>query len=222
MRNASLLLTTVLCLVSAAAKAGPVGYALSIATAYALADPFPNRIDGAFTEPDTGYLEIANTGDSTFTGDLGTIAVSAFAGDLSFAATGIVLAPGDRVSIAIPDDASDVGGFNGPAYQARPGVEIWLRGVVSLSSAREAVDLLVADADIHSGVYRVDPRGLITDSYVLQGGDPWGFDVGDRFELSQARGGFVFHETVPEPSSVALLAVPLVALRFRRALRGAV
>ena len=73
MRNASLLLTTVLCLVSAAAKAGPVGYALSIATAYALADPFPNRIDGAFTEPDTGYLEIANTGDSTFTGDLGTI-----------------------------------------------------------------------------------------------------------------------------------------------------
>ena len=222
MRYASLFLAAVLSLVSGAVCAGPVGYALSVTTAYALTDPFPNRIDNAFTEPDTGYVEIANIGDSTFTGDLGTIAVSAFAGDLSFAAAGIVLAPGDRVSIAIPDDASDVGGFNGPAYQARPGVEIWLRGVVSLSSAREAVDLLVADADIHSGVYRVDPRGLITDSYVLQGGDPWGFDVGDRFELSQARGGFVFHETVPEPSSVALLAVPLVALRFRRALRGAV
>ena len=221
MRYIRLLLATVLCLVSASAVAGPVGYALTVSTAYALTDPFPNRIDNAFVEPDTGYVEIANTGDSTFTGDLGTIAVSAFAGDLSFTAAGIVLAPGDRVSIAIPDDASDVGGFNGPAYQARPGVEVWLRGAVSFASAREAVDLLVADADIHSGVYRVDPRGLITDSYVLHGGDPWGFDPGDTFELSQAQGQFVFQEPVPEPSTIALLAAPLAALRFRRTRRAA-
>ena len=197
-------------------RAAPVGYALSIATAYAVSDPFPNRIDFAFVEPDTGYLQIANTGESTFVGSVGTIAVSAFAGDLSFAASGIVLAPGDSISIAIPDDASDVGGFNGPAYFARPGVEIWLRGFVSLGGDTEAVDLLVADADIHSGVVRVAPSGLQTDSFVLQGGDPWGFDPGDAFELSQARGNFVFAQAAPEPGGLAIASLPLALLAVLR------
>ena len=145
--------------------------------------------------------------------------MSAFAGDLSFAASGIVLTPGDAVSIAIPDDASDVGGFNGPAYQARPGVEIWLQGVVSVDDTVESVDLLVADADIHSGVFRVDPLGLLTDSYVLQGGDPWGFDTGDDFELSQANGTYVFQQAVPEPGGMGLLVLPsscLLAMVRRR------
>ena len=219
MRMLLLLLALAPCLLAGPASAGPLGYAITIATAYALTDPFPNRIDSAFTEPDTGYVEIANTGDTTFTGSVGTIAVSAFAGDLSFAASGIVLTPGDAVSIAIPDDASDVGGFNGPAYQARPGVEIWLQGVVSVDDTVESVDLLVADADIHSGVFRVDPLGLLTDSYVLQGGDPWGFDTGDDFELSQANGTYVFQQAVPEPGGMGLLVLPsscLLAMVRRR------
>ena len=208
-----------LALLSGSASAAPVGYAISIATAYGLSNPFPNRIDRAFTEPDTGYLLIGNTGTSTFTGSVGTTAVSVFAGDLSFSATGIVLAPGDSISIAMPDDSSDVGGFNGPAFQARPGVVIWLRGFVSAGSEIQAVNLSVADADIHSGVVRLDPRGLWTDSFVLQGGDPWGFDAGDAFELSQAPGRFVFQQAAPEPAGFALLALPvaaLIALRRRR------
>ena len=196
--------------------AAPVGYAIAVTTAYALTDPFPNRIDRAFTGEDTGYLQIANTGGSTFRGSVGTIAVSAFAGDLSFAVDGVTLAPGESISIAIPDDASNVGGFNGPAYQARPGVEIFLRGAMSLGAAHLAVDLLVADADIHSGVPRTDPAGLITDSFVLQGGDPWGFDTGDEFELTQARGTFVFQQAVTEPAGIALLAVPFGLLARRR------
>ncbi len=193
-------------------RAGPVAYAISIATAYASTNPFPNRVDAAFVEPDTGYVQIANTGDSTFVGSVGTVAVSVFAGDLSFATTGIVLAPGDSLSIAIPDDASDVGGFNGPAYFARPGVEIRVRGFVSLGGQTAPIDLLVADADIHSGVVRVAPSGLSTDSFVLQGGDPWGFDPGDAFELSQAQGHYTFAQAAPEPAGWIAWAVPLVLL----------
>ncbi len=196
----------------------PVAYAIAISTAYASVDPFPNRIDFAFVEPDTGYLQIANIGESTFFGSVGTIAESAFAGDLSFSASGIVLAPGASISIAIPDDASDVGGFNGPAYFARPGVEILLRGFVALAGRSEAVDLRVADADIHSGVWRLAPSGLPTDSFVLQGGDPWGFDSGDAFELSQAQGHFVFQQAAPEPvgRSVLLLSLALLSILRRR------
>ena len=197
--------------------AAPVAYALSVTTAYALGNPFPNRIDSAFTEPDTGYLQIANTGYSRFEGSVGTIAVSAFAGDLSFSASDIVLAPGDSISIAMPDDSSDVGGFNGPAYYFRPGVEIWMRGSVSLGATSERVNLLVADADIHSGVIRIAPSGLRTDSFVLQGGDPWGFDPGDAFELSQAQGHYTFSQAAPEPAGLALLALPIgILVAFRR------
>ena len=203
-------------LLPSVAIAAPVGYALSVTTAYALGDPFPNRIDNAFTEPDTGYLQIANTGNTTFIGSVGTDAVSAFAGDLSFSASGIVLAPGDSISIAIPFDASNVGGFNGPAYQARPGILIWMRGFVAAGALTEAISLAVADADIHSGMVRLDPLGLLTDSFVLQGGDPWGFDTGDAFESSQAQGTFVFQQAAPEPAGLALFGLPLAALIARR------
>lgn len=206
----------IVALLPSVAIAAPVGYALSVTTAYALGDPFPNRIDNAFTEPDTGYLQIANTGNTTFIGSVGTDAVSAFAGDLSFSASGIVLAPGDSISIAIPFDASNVGGFNGPAYQARPGILIWMRGFVAAGALTEAISLAVADADIHSGMVRLDPLGLLTDSFVLQGGDPWGFDTGDAFEGSQAQGIFVFQQAAPEPAGLALFALPLAALIARR------
>lgn len=206
----------IVALLPSVAIAAPVGYALSVTTAYTLGDPFPNRIDNAFTEPDTGYLQIANTGNTTFIGSVGTDAVSAFAGDLSFSASGIVLAPGDSISIAIPFDASNVGGFNGPAYQARPGILIWMRGFVAAGALTEAISLAVADADIHSGMVRLDPLGLLTDSFVLQGGDPWGFDTGDAFEGSQAQGIFVFQQAAPEPAGLALFGLPLAALIARR------
>ena len=206
----------IVALLPCVAIAAPVGYALTVTTAYALGDPFPNRIDNAFTEPDTGYLQIANTGNTTFIGSVGTDAVSAFAGDLSFSASGIVLAPGDSISIAIPFDASNVGGFNGPAYQARPGILIWMRGFVAAGALTEAISLAVADADIHSGMVRLDPLGLLTDSFVLQGGDPWGFDTGDAFESSQAQGIFVFQQAAPEPAGLALFGLPLAALIAHR------
>jgi hypothetical protein len=90
----------------------------------------------------------------------------------------------------------------------------------------QPVALLVADADIQSGVWRTDPRGLSTDSFVLQGGDPWGFYTDHAFNLSQADGVYVFAESVPEPGSAALLAtgltLALVAYRRQRLIPGAV
>ena len=212
MKNLLLLLAVMLTLWPRQGSAAPIGYSFTVTTAYALENPFLNRIDNAFVEPDTGYLSITNTGNSTFIGTIGTVAISAFAGDLSFSRSGISLTPGMGVSIAIPDDASDVGGFNGPAFFFRPGVEVYLNGIVTNGNASEVVSLLVADADIHSGVVRTDPRGLESDSFVLQGGDPWGFDSGDAFELSQANGTFVFYEAVIEPRGLIILLVPLLAL----------
>jgi hypothetical protein len=225
----NLLLAAVLC--PTASHATVVGYNLTVTTAYALADPFPDRLDHAFTEPDTGYFQITNTGASTFTGQVGDIAVSVNAGNLSFTSATITLVPGQSVSVAIPDDASDVGGFNGPAYYLRPGVEITLTGSVALAGLTEAVNLLVADANIHSGVFRTDSYGLTSDSFVLQGGDPWGFDTGDVYELSQADGVYAFTEAsgingltqpVPEPPPLWVLAAALPSLWWLRRRRVAV
>ena len=216
MRHILVALTAFSALWPTAGRSTVVGYSITITTAYATGDPFANRLDNAFTEGDTGYLQIANTGDTTFSGVAGTIAVSAFAGDLSFTTNMLLLPPGASVSIAIPDDASDVGGFNGPAYFARPGVEITLGGTMSDGSGYEPVNLMVADSDIHSGLTRTDSYGLTSDSFVLQGGDPWGFDTGDPYELGQADGVYIFAEAVPEPSSLTGLAAALVLSAAQR------
>jgi len=54
----------------------------------------------------------------------------------------------------------------------------------------------IYDGDIHSGVLRdvqappslLSGAALLSDSFVLQGGDPFGGDTGDTFEVSQAPG----------------------------------
>jgi hypothetical protein len=72
----------------------------------------------------------------------------------------------------------------------------------------EAVDLTVFDGDIHSGVPRTSPcDGILSDSFVLQGGSPTGCDNGDDFETTQTPGNFSFVQngTTPEPGSMLLL-----------------
>jgi hypothetical protein len=205
------------------AQAAVVGYSITVTTAYAAGDPFPNRIDNSFTEPQTGYFQIENTGDTTFSGVIGDIAVSSFAGDLSFTSGSLILPPDASVSVAIPDNSDDVGGFNGPYYYYRPGVEITLDGTISDGALSEPVSLLVADADIHSDVPRTDGFGLTSDSFVLQGGDPWGFQNSDAFALSQADGVYTFSQSVPEPRSVLLLAaaaLTIAAIHRRPAFRS--
>ena len=210
----------------AGAGAAVMPFAIAITTAYATSDPFPNRLDQAFAGEDTGYFLIANEGAAAFSGTIATVAVSAFAGDLSLRPSPVVLPSGAAVSIAIPFDASNVGGFNGPAYDFRPGVIIVLSGTLSLGGLSSSAVLAVADRDIHSGVFRTDPAGLVTDNFVLQGGDPWGFDTGDAFELSQAWGRYLFTDApvelaldLPEAGAIWVLVLGwslLAGIRTRR------
>jgi hypothetical protein len=65
-------------------------------------------------------------------------------------------------------------------------------------------------------VPRTDGSGLTSDSFVLQGGDPWGFQNADAFALSQADGVYVFTQPAPEPGSASILGVALTIAAIGR------
>jgi hypothetical protein len=77
------------------------------------------------------------------------------------------------------------------------GIRIDVTGTFSDFTALSAT---VYDKDIHSGVFR-SANGTLSDSYVLQGGDPFGGDTGDGFETTQASG----HTTIGPDAAHQLL-----------------
>jgi hypothetical protein len=205
------------------AQAAQLGYNLQVTTAYGFSNPFPNEIGFGFSpSPDTSFFQVKNIGSTTFTGTISDVAVSQFAGDFSGSVGGLTLAPGQIVSFSTSPESSNVGGFNGPFNNGtpQPGIEIHLMGFIN---GTEAVNLSVNDSAIHSGVPRTNPFGVTLDNYVLQGGDPFGRDAGDSFEVTQANGVFTFFEpaggVVPEPSSWLLLTLGVPALWAARRLR---
>jgi hypothetical protein len=205
MSRFALILAAFVTVAATASRANPVLYSLTVTTAYSSGDPFSHRLDAGFVEPyGTGYYQIANTGASTFTGTIGDIADSPFGGNLSFRSSVITLTPGETASVAIPDNSADVGGFNGPYYFYRPGVEIILIGSVAKGMTSTPVDLTVADRDIQSGVWRTDQYGLSSDSFVLQGGDPWGFADSTPYALTLASGVYTFGQPPQEVSDVPI------------------
>ena len=143
------------------------------------------------TAPETDYFQIANSRDAPFKGLAASLAMSTFAGGLSFTSGSIRLAPGRS------DDASDTGRFDGVLSRA----------------------IALFGAGIHSGLLSTHPRGSTSDSFVPQGGDSRGFDSGDAFELHQASGVNVLAEAVPEPASMAILAASLAVLQILRSRR---
>ncbi len=224
MQKIKLLVTVLAVLLSAAVGHAAVGYTLDVTTEYLTSPPGGATFLGCcLANPDTAFVVITNSGSTTFTGTIGATAISGGGVDFSQAFPGQTLAPGDSVSFSVNDESSNQGGYGGPTGTLQTGISIFLNGLINGS---EAVNLSVNDADIHSGVPQVDPLGNTTDSYVIQGGDPFGFDTGDDFELSQAFGHFQFFEAsaaVPEPGSIALLGT-VAALLFgagRKRLRKA-
>lgn len=198
-----------------------VAYLFDVTSAYATVDPFPNRIDTSVAGADTGYVQIVNAGNSDYRGIIRLVAVSPLGIDMGFSLADGVIPAGGSVSMAIANDASDVGGFNGPAGTFRPGAVVYLEGLVTAGNESEPIKIAVQDLDLHSGVFQTDPHGLRTDNFVLQGGDPFGFDNGDDFELGQAWG----HATlagviVPEPAGTWLFALALTALLPARCLHA--
>jgi hypothetical protein len=57
----------------AVGRRDPIGCSITVTTAYANGNPVSNQIDtSVFSESDTGYIQIVNTGETTFSGVVGT------------------------------------------------------------------------------------------------------------------------------------------------------
>ncbi len=208
------------CSSPSAALANPVGYQFDGIAFYQFSDPVDlSPLALYHANPDTSFFRITNNGTSTFTGNIGQVAVSAAGPDFSFLLA-TSLAPGESIALSTSDESSNYSGFNGAfddPLNPQNGIQILMQGTVTFNGMSEAVDLSIFDKDIHSGVSRVNPFGVEVDNYILQGGDPLGRDTLDDFEVSQAPGEFQFLKVVvPEPSALALIAWGLLSGLARR------
>jgi hypothetical protein len=142
---------------------------------------------------ETGFLTVTNNGASTFSGSIGL-----YDGSSPIATPTITtLNPGDSVTLQAGPDSSDVGGFNLNGNNPSNGLQVLMTGTVTQNSVSEGVNLSVYDKDINSGVFQTNPFGLILDSYVLEGGDPYGRSTGHVYEVAQPQGHYSFIESAP-------------------------
>jgi hypothetical protein len=164
-----------------------VGYHFDVTTSYQYT-----------VSEESGFLTITNNGTSTFTGSIGL-----YNGSTAIALqSNVTLNPGDsNTPLQAGEDSSDVGGFNLNGSNPSNGLQIIITGTVSQNAATEGVNLSVYDKDIHSGVFQTNPFGLVMDSYVLEGGDPYGRSTGHLYEVAQAPGHYSFVESAP-PAAV--------------------
>src|SRR5437773_65204 len=91
-----------------------LGYTFDVTTHYQFGVPggcLATFTDAGAASPDSGAWMIANNGSTTFTGAIGQVAVSNFAGDKSYSHA-LVLAPGDCYWFEVDDESSNHGGYN--------------------------------------------------------------------------------------------------------------
>ena len=188
------------------------GYKIDVTTHYAFSTPSGNYnfADMGSPSPDTGFAIFTNSGTSTFSGTIGLNTISGFGTDFSYSHV-LTLSPGQSAVFAVNSESSNFGGYNGPYLGSQNGVEMYLNGSFDGDAP---VLLSVFDKDVHSGSFQTNPFGVSLDNYVLQGGDPFGRDTGDAFEVGQADGHFQFISVVPEPETYAMLLAGLGLIGF--------
>ena len=199
-------------MLSATPLAMAASYKIDVATHYSFSTPSGtyNFADMGGPSPDTGFAIFTNSGTSTFSGTVGLNSVAGGGFNYSYAHV-LTLTPGQSAVFAVNSESSNVGGFNGPTGSTQNGVEMYLNGSFDGDAP---VLLSVFDKDVHSGVFQTNPFGVSLDNYVLQGGDPFGRDTGDAFEVVQADGHFQFISVVPEPETYAMLLAGLGLIGF--------
>ena len=180
---------------------------------------------GGTASPDSAWARFTNVGTSSFNGSITATgaAASGSANDVNGVFSGI-LNPGDNAFFVMGPESSNQGGFNKVAGSPDNGIQLALNGTFTLGPDSAAASHSIFDKDIHSGVFRTNPFGVDLDNYIMQGGDPFGRDTGDDYEVSQTPAAFhwvhVVQGTVPEPSSVvlglSLLGSGLLTLRRRK------
>jgi len=147
-------------------------------------------------QPDTGFLILRNTGLTSFRGRIriqgiladGRTMAQAFGGYYMDTGEGYAFPPNASVGFRPGPESSNYGGFNKVPNAPDNGIELVMEGQVDVGS----VALHVFDKDIHSSSGRGNPFGIYTDAYVMQGGDPYGRDCSDNYEVSQAHGLYHF------------------------------
>jgi hypothetical protein len=173
-----------------------------------------------FASPDTGFVTIRNVGTAAYTGSFTLQGAAGFGGNvLDTSGLNYTLASGSSWTLLAGFEGSNQGGFNGPFGTMQLGLELLIAGMWQ-GGPSSLTDLF--DSQIHSGVFRTNPFGVTLDNYILQGGDPFGRDTGDGFEVEQAYAVFDITGSVPTPESggtwMLLSSALLVIVILRRKL----
>ena len=172
------------------ARATSVSYALRVTTLYEYG--VSDHVAGPSGSPETGFARFTNVGISTLSGTFTLRGTAPNGGYHETAYVGSIAPNANLGSLSISYESSNDGGYNKVAGQQDRGIEIRFDGTATVGSISSELHLEVFDADVHSGVLRTNPFGVSTDAYVLQGGDPYGRDTGDAYELSQADGVYTW------------------------------
>jgi hypothetical protein len=169
------------------------GYDLHVEVGYSGPD---NNCDpyGNCAGPDTGFVALSNPGPSTFVGTLSLDGTAPGGTDVHTTTGTITLNPGDSTYLNAGSESSNQGGF----IPVCGGQDLGLIVTITGFAGGIPISFQKFDKDIHSGTARdvhAPPSGetgapLLSDSYILQGGDPTGGDTGDDFELSQTHAFF--------------------------------
>ena len=162
--------------------------------------------------PDSAFVKISSTGGSVFIGEAKLDAP--FAGGNYGSSTGAGYTLGSTVVLVPGPESSNVGGFNKVSGGPDNGILLSIIGTLDGCP----LNFQIYDKDIHSGTFAVNPFGISLDNYILQGGDPFGRDTGDAFEIPQAHAFITLSgHCVPDAgSSAALLGGALAGLSFIR------